>query len=301
MSKSKDKRDIFYRKAKEEGWRARSAFKLLQIDETFNLFNNVTRAVDLCAAPGSWSQVLARKLIDEHSRIVAVDLQPMAPIDGVHTVQGDITSQRTVDEVLNLFREGDEERLADLVVCDGAPDVTGLHDIDDYIQGQLLLSALAITASLLRPGGSFVAKIFRGRGAPRIYARCLQLFREVATAKPRASRNSSAEAFIVCRGFELPAGFVRGVGLAPMLEDDDEAALLERFDPQSVPFVACGDLSGFDADANYDLDLAEGATHYEPIRPTQPPTTPAYRAYLEAQSSSSGRRVVLDAETHEVT
>ena len=78
-------------------------------------------------------------------------------------------------------------------------------------------------------------------------------------------------------------------------------ALLERFDPQSVPFVACGDLSGFDADANYDLDLAEGATHYEPIRPTQPPTTPAYRAYLEAQSSSSGRRVVLDAETHEVT
>ena len=112
MSKSKDKRDIFYRKAKEEGWRARSAFKLLQIDETFNLFDNVTRAVDLCAAPGSWSQVLARKLIDDHSRIVAVDLQPMAPIDGVHTVQGDITSQRTVDEVLNLFREGDEERLA---------------------------------------------------------------------------------------------------------------------------------------------------------------------------------------------
>ena len=131
MSKSKDKRDIFYRKAKEDGWRARSAFKLLQIDEAFSLFENVTRAVDLCAAPGSWSQVLARRLIDAHSRIVAVDLQPMAPIDGVHSVQGDITSQRTVDEVLTLFREGDEERLADLVVCDGAPDVTGMHDVDE--------------------------------------------------------------------------------------------------------------------------------------------------------------------------
>ena len=93
---SKDKRDVYYRLAKEGGWRARSAFKLLQIDEDFNLFTGVTRVVDLCAAPGSWSQVLSRKLIEEREtkdevKIVAVDLQAMAPLPGVIQIQGDIT------------------------------------------------------------------------------------------------------------------------------------------------------------------------------------------------------------------
>ena len=98
---SKDKRDIYYRLAKEEGWRARSAFKLLQLNEDFNLFNGVNRVVDLCAAPGSWSQVLSRKLIQERPenkdkvKIVAVDLQAMAPLPGVIQIQGDITKVRT--------------------------------------------------------------------------------------------------------------------------------------------------------------------------------------------------------------
>ncbi|KAK9001980.1 hypothetical protein V6N11_024673 [Hibiscus sabdariffa] len=107
---SRDKRDIYYRKAKEEGWRARSAFKLLQIDEEFNIFEGVKRVVDLCAAPGSWSQVLSRKLYltakqspalkdGELPLIVAIDLQPMAPIEGVIQVQGDITNARTVEVV----------------------------------------------------------------------------------------------------------------------------------------------------------------------------------------------------------
>ena len=149
---TKDKRDIYYRKAKEEGWRARSAYKLLQIDEQFEIFTGVRRVVDLCAAPGSWCQVVSRKLFSstpeaerDDVRIVAVDLQEMAPIDGVNIIQGDITSQATVAEVLGLLREGDAERHADLVICDGAPDVTGMHDLDEYIQGQLLLCALSIT------------------------------------------------------------------------------------------------------------------------------------------------------------
>ena len=100
---SKDKRDVYYRLAKEGGWRARSAFKLLQIDEQFKLFENVNRVVDLCAAPGSWSQVLSRKLIEERKestddvKIVAVDLQAMAPLPGVIQLQGDIT------KVLHIF------------------------------------------------------------------------------------------------------------------------------------------------------------------------------------------------------
>jgi tRNA (cytidine32/guanosine34-2'-O)-methyltransferase len=122
---SKDKRDIYYRRAKEEGWRARSAFKLLQVDEQFHIFEGVSRAVDLCAAPGSWSQVLQRKLIKEKqsndSIIVSVDLQEMAPIEGVITMQGDITSEETANKIIEHFHG----QKAHIVVCDGAPDVTG--------------------------------------------------------------------------------------------------------------------------------------------------------------------------------
>ncbi|KAJ4849354.1 hypothetical protein Tsubulata_024297 [Turnera subulata] len=150
---SRDKRDIYYRKAKEEGWRARSAFKLLQIDEEFNIFEGVKRVVDLCAAPGSWSQVLSRKLYlpgklspgssdkNDLPLIVAIDLQPMAPIEGVIQVQGDITNARTAEVVIRHF----DGCKADLVVCDGAPDVTGLHDMDEFVQSQLILAVKAYT------------------------------------------------------------------------------------------------------------------------------------------------------------
>lgn len=161
---SRDKRDIYYRKAKEVGYRARSAFKLLQIDDEFHLLDGCQRVVDLCAAPGSWSQVLSSRLIGAQSldsaatdlpKIVSVDLQEIAPIHGVTTLVGDITSYKTAQQIIALF----EGQRADLVVCDGAPDVTGLHDIDEYMQGQLLLAALDITRSLLKPHGSFVGEI----------------------------------------------------------------------------------------------------------------------------------------------
>ena len=183
---SKDKRDIYYRLAKEQGFRARSAFKLLQLDEEFGLLHDVHRAVDLCAAPGSWSQALIRRL-EPNSKIVAVDLQPMAPLPGVIQLQGDITKASTVKAILDQF----EGSLVDLVVCDGAPDVTGLHDMDEYIQAQLLLSALNITNHLLKKGGTFVAKIFRGKEINLVYAQLRMFFGKVVCAKPRSSRNSS--------------------------------------------------------------------------------------------------------------
>ena len=156
---SKDKRDIYYRKAKEEGWRARSAFKLIQIDESFHLFKeNVKNVVDLCAAPGSWSQVLSRKLYlptlnkiekreedvnttNKPPKIVAVDLQPMAPIEGVVCIQGDITNVDCMRQIISEF-EGEK---ADLIVGDGAPDVTGLHDLDEFITAQLILAGLKVS------------------------------------------------------------------------------------------------------------------------------------------------------------
>mmetsp|Transcript_28399 Transcript_28399/g.57289 ORF Transcript_28399/g.57289 Transcript_28399/m.57289 type:complete len:314 (+) Transcript_28399:50-991(+) len=276
---AKDKRDIFYRKAKEVGFRARSAFKLLQLDEQFQLLEGVDRVVDLCAAPGSWSQVISRRLADRRadSQIVAVDLQEMAPIEGVTLVQGDITSPAVAEKIVNLFGG----KKADIVVSDGAPDVTGLHDIDEYVQSQLLLSALNITTVLLRPGGSFVAKIFRGKDVSLLYSQLKVFFPFVTCAKPKSSRNSSIESFVVCKGFCPPEGYVADVA-RPLLDHsygpDNTATGHARL---IAPFVMCGDLSGYDADTVYPLDdQAEAAGALAPV---QPPINPPYKAALDAK------------------
>ncbi|KAJ3347689.1 putative tRNA (cytidine(32)/guanosine(34)-2'-O)-methyltransferase [Allomyces javanicus] len=284
---SKDKRDIYYRLAKEQGWRARSAFKLLQVDEEFQILNGVRRAVDLCAAPGSWSQVLGRQLADvDGAKIVAVDLQAMAPLPGVVQLQGDITKESTAEEIIRHFDGGK----ADLVVCDGAPDVTGLHDMDEYIQAQLLLAALNITTHVLRPGGTFVAKIFRGKDITLLYAQLRVFFKNVTCAKPRSSRNSSIEAFVVCQDYTPPAGYVPTMK-NPMLDvdyNDTDNALTgpNRF---IVPFVACGDLSAWDADQTHVLDLDT----YTRLDPVQPPTQPAYKSAVERLRSQDQVRVPL--------
>jgi len=279
---SKDKRDIYYRKAKEDGWRARSAFKLLQVDETFNLFEGVTRAVDLCAAPGSWSQVLQQKLCPDAAGnrplIVAVDLQEMAPIPGVTLLQGDITDRATAERIIGHL----EGQKAQLVVCDGAPDVTGMHDIDEYVQAQLLLAALNIATFVLADGGTFVAKIFRGRDTTLLYAQLRCFFEFVTTAKPKSSRNSSMEAFIVGQTYRPPEGYVPCM-INPLAGYPyTDANPLVGPNRCIVPFLACGDLSGYDADQTY----AVPADH-APLPPVQPPTNPPYRAALDAQRAAA--------------
>ncbi|CAL8468650.1 g8190 [Coccomyxa elongata] len=290
---SKDKRDIYYRKAKEEGWRARSAFKLLQIDEAFSILKGVRHVVDLCAAPGSWSQVLSRRLYlpalqagrpEDAPKIVAVDLQPMAPIEGVTQIQGDITSALTANQVISHFH-GEK---ADLVVSDGAPDVTGLHDMDEFVQAQLILAALTIVAHVLRPGGSFVAKVFRGKEVALLYSQLKTFFPDVTIAKPKSSRNSSIEAFVVCTNYTPPPNFrpeaLQGLLNRTALAQDalGEQTMEERL---LVHFLACGDLSGFDADQSYDLP----DDNYQSLDPVQPPTAPAYRSALAFKKQSQGK------------
>jgi tRNA (cytidine32/guanosine34-2'-O)-methyltransferase len=269
---SKDKRDVFYRRAKETGYRARSAFKLLQIDSEFHVFDGVERAVDLCAAPGSWSQVLADKLHSHpdgeptNNSIVAVDLQPMAPLDGVTCLQGDITSLDTAQAIIHHFLGS----RAQLVVCDGAPDVTGLHDMDEYLQGQLLLAAVNITTHVLVEGGTFIAKIFRGRDVGLLYSQLRLLFRRVSVAKPSSSRNSSIEAFVVCQDFV--GGAYMNLPLQGGFEDG--AGGLTR-DPAVVPFVACGDLSGY-APHELDSDRSYPLTSDTSLLPIAPPIQPPF-------------------------
>ncbi|EES07698.1 hypothetical protein BDA96_04G356900 [Sorghum bicolor] len=299
---SKDKRDIYYRKAKEEGWRARSAFKLLQIDQEFNIFHGVKRVVDLCAAPGSWSQVLSRNLYVPAKQspdckegdlplIVAIDLQPMAPIEGVIQVQGDITNARTAEVVIRHF----DGCKADLVVCDGAPDVTGLHDMDEFVQSQLILAALTIVTHVLKVGGKFVAKIFRGKDTSLLYCQLKLFFSQVTFAKPKSSRNSSIEAFAVCENYSPPEGFkeedlyhlLEKVGTPSGVDDlDCRSGWLEGPNKVYIPFLACGDLSGYDSDRSYPLPITDGGS-YRSLDPVQPPIAPPYKTALQMKKASS--------------
>jgi len=299
MGRSKDRRDVYYRKAKEEGFRARSAYKLLQLDEELSLLKGVSRAVDLCAAPGSWSQVLSRRLWGSEedkkseTRVVAVDLQEMAPIAGVVQLQGDITSRKTAEEIVGCF--GGVK--CDIVLSDGAPDVTGLADIDEYLQAQLILAAVNISTFVLKPGGVFVAKMFRGRDVSLLYAQLRQFFPLVTIAKPKSSRNSSMESFVVCQNLALPAGFAPTMDL-PLLgsnysEANDNDVEVEKdyrndlvgINRIIIPFMACGDLSGLDSDQSYALSKEAG----ESLQPTQLPINPSYKEAIQRKRSGGAR------------
>lgn len=220
--------------------------------------SGVTRVVDLCAAPGSWSQVLSKRLYENSEnrddvKIVAVDLQAMAALPGVKQLQGDITKLSTAQEIIAYFN--DEK--AQLVVCDGAPDVTGLHDIDEYIQSQLLLAALSITTHVLMNGGKFVAKIFRGKDTSLLYSQLRVFFEKVSIAKPASSRNSSIEAFVVCENYSPPEGYQPQM-IDPMI-NDVEVIARETESPINrtiIPFVVCGDLRNFDSDMSYSLTVS---------------------------------------------
>ncbi|KEF54512.1 23S rRNA (-2'-O)-methyltransferase [Exophiala aquamarina CBS 119918] len=371
---SKDKRDAYYRLAKEQNWRARSAFKLIQIDEQFDLFSysdtsKCTRVVDLCAAPGSWSQVLSRVLIKgesfgrrawvekmerlksqnpvlrdsnptdatltdgigsidinntkptlkprENVKIVAIDLQPMAPLEGIIQLKADITHPSTVPLLLKAidpdFDEQNETHRVDLVISDGAPDVTGMHDLDIYVQSQLLYSALVLAMKVLKPGGKFVAKIFRGRDVDLIYAQLRLVFERVHVAKPRSSRASSIEAFVVCEGYKhiknwtpeigsvlqtpvpTPSNSseierpVQGTGRQTRHPREDGVVVVhfedEETDPKRwiAPFLSCGDLSAWDADATYKLPAGHTS-----LPPVQPPTAPPYKEAIERKRAEGG-------------
>ncbi|XP_017074720.2 putative tRNA (cytidine(32)/guanosine(34)-2'-O)-methyltransferase 2 [Drosophila eugracilis] len=295
---SKDKRDIFYRLAKEQGWRARSAFKLLQAEETFHLLEGLTRAVDLCAAPGSWSQVLAKRMYEplpteerEKVKIIAVDLQGMAPIEGVTQLRADISKESTAKAIIEFF--GGEK--AQIVVSDGAPDSTGMHDFDAYVQGELLLSALSISTFILEKGGSFVSKIYRADRTSRLYTQLKRFFKDVCVFKPSASRNSSIEAFVVARQFCLPEGY-KPCNLTTEWHDHPETWVCRKKENPPVvhvPFVAYkGDL---DSDRTYVL-----GADYVYKEPVQQPLTAAYQDILKKTSQVNikyeGIKIIHDEE-----
>ena len=195
---SYSKKDQYYRKAKEEGFRARSVYKLKEINQNFNLLSDVKNILDLCAAPGSWSQML-RASADENAKICAVDLQSIVHIEGVHTIQGDITKQSTLELILKYFNQ----EKVDLVVFDGAPDVTGILEIDIDMQNKLITCSLIMCLKLLNLNGKFVAKVFKSDEHDFYYDKTKTIFNSVSFYKPSSSRLTSNETFIVAKGFYL--------------------------------------------------------------------------------------------------
>lgn len=212
-------------------------------------------------------------------KIIAVDLQPMAPLEGVVQLQGDITKLETANAIISHF--GDKK--AQLVICDGAPDVSGLHDIDEYIQAQLLLAALNITTHVLETNGNFVAKIFRGKDTSLLTSQLSIFFEKVSIAKPASSRNSSIEAFVVCQNYQKPAGYIPQK-INPLIDDirtiaNETGSEVNR---KVIPFIVCGDLRGYDSDMSYPID--ENYVYREVV---QSPISPAYKEILQRLSKIS--------------
>ncbi|SEN70203.1 23S rRNA Um-2552 2'-O-methyltransferase [Halorientalis persicus] len=186
-------KDEYYNRAKQEGYRSRSAYKLKQLDRTANLLDEGATVVDLGAAPGGWLQV-AQQEVGETGTVVGVDRQRIDALDGVETVRGDMTEESTKDEVREIVGE------ADVVLSDMAPNMTGEYDLDHARSVHLVRQALEVALDLLGPGGDFVAKVFDGQDLDDLKADIEPEFEYVREVRPDASRESSSELFLVGKG-----------------------------------------------------------------------------------------------------
>jgi len=191
------KKEHFYQEAKRVGYRARSAFKLQQIQKRFHLIPKNGIVVDLGAAPGGWSQV-AKELVGEQGIVIGIDLSSIKPSDGIIFLQGDVTKPTTLDELKELIGG----KNPDVVLSDMSPDISGNYSVDQARSAWLCDNALHVATHLLRPGGHFICKIFEGEDTKAFLEKIKQHFMVVKIFSPEASRKSSSEVYIVAKSFK---------------------------------------------------------------------------------------------------
>ena len=196
--KERQERDPYVQQARRDGWRSRAVYKLQQIDEKERLLKPGIACVDLGAAPGGWSQYASDKL-KGRGRIVAIDLLPMDSLPGVEFLQGDFTEESTLEELQQLL--GDQP--IDLVISDMAPNISGNRAVDQPRAMYLVELALDFCRQVLKPGGSFVCKLFQGEGFDEFVADARRSFERVKVMKPKASRAGSREVYLVARNYRL--------------------------------------------------------------------------------------------------
>ncbi len=189
---NKQRRDIYVRQSKVDGYRARSAYKLIEINEKFKIFKGGMTVIDIGAAPGSWSQYVSK--IVKNGKVISVDLKDMENIENSVQIKGDFTDLSIQKKIKDYLKKD-----ADVIMSDMAVNTTGIKDIDAIQTGELCIEAMNFSKEIISPNGFFISKIFMGRSFNEIVAAGKKIFKEQKVFKPQSSRKDSKESFIICK------------------------------------------------------------------------------------------------------
>ena len=189
---NKQRRDIYVRQSKVEGYRSRAVYKLQEIDQKFKIFKNGISVIDLGAAPGSWSQYALKNI--KNGKIVSIDLKDFEKIGNIHQIKGDFTDDSYKKKIIDYFGTN-----VDVVLSDMAVNTTGNKNLDSIYTGELCMEAMKFSKETLKSDGKFISKIFMGSTFNEIVSESKKIFKESKVFKPLASRKDSKESFIICK------------------------------------------------------------------------------------------------------
>tara|TARA_B100000686_G_scaffold142200_1_gene149663 strand:+ start:18 stop:629 length:612 start_codon:yes stop_codon:yes gene_type:complete len=189
---NKQRRDIYVRQSKVEGYRSRAVYKLQEIDQKFKIFKNGISVIDLGAAPGSWSQYISKNI--KSGKVASIDLLDFDKIENIHQIKGNFVNDVYKKKIMDYFG-----KKVDVVISDMAVNTTGNKNLDSISTGELCMEAMKFSKETLKNDGKFISKIFMGSTFNEIISEAKKIFKENKVFKPLASRKDSKESFIICK------------------------------------------------------------------------------------------------------